>query len=315
MHQLSRTLILIGCASFYGSVSAQSGAIALLTTYNETGFSSRTSAIMAPKLGEYLGRPIEISYQTPTQDAVDAPADGSALFVSTIGNMAMLPSISPTFDIDPLTDLRPVTLLTQAPDVLIVHSGLGIANLNDLIEYSNEHPGELTYSHIAPRSIHRIEFSAILAELGIDATLDESMRGAARAMAGVADGTIDLVITTSPYVAPLVDDGSAVPLAVAHPTRMPLYPGVPTLLERGVTLIPRGSWAGLFVPVGTSDEQVARILDAARFAAGDPEVAEQINALGMEISLSEAPSEFVAFIEAEKARLRDAADAYDIELD
>ena len=315
MRKLFLMFVACGCVPYSGSVVAQGDAITLLTTYNATGFSSRTSSIMAPKLEEYFEKPIEVRFQTGTQVAVDAPADGSTLFVSTIGNMALLPSVSASFDIDPLTDLQPVTMLTLAPDVLIVHSGLGITSLDELIAYSKEHPGTLTYSHIAPRSIHRVEFSAILAELGIDARLDESMRGAVRAMDGVASGAIDLVITTSPYVTPLVEDGSAIPLAVAHPTRMPLYPSVPTLLERGVTSIPHGSWAGLFVPVGTSDEHTARILEAARFAMSDPEVIAQINALGMDVSLNETPAEFVAFIEAENVRLKQAADRYSIVID
>ena len=315
MRKLFLMFAICGFLPYSVSAVAQGDSITLLTTYNATGFSSRTSSIMAPKLEEYFEQPIEIQFQTATQVAVDSPADGSTLFVSTIGNMALLPSISESFEIDPLTDLQPVTLLTQAPDVLIVHSGLGITTLDELITYSKEHPGTLSYSHIAPRSIHRVEFSAILAELGIDATLDESMRGAARAMDGVASGAIDLVITTSPYVTPLVENGSAIPLAVAHPTRMPLYPDVPTLLERGVSLIPHGSWAGLFVPVGTSDENISRILGAARSAMSDPAVVAQINALGMDVALSDSPRAFIAYIEAENVRLKLAAEVYGIVID
>jgi tripartite-type tricarboxylate transporter receptor subunit TctC len=300
------------CLPYSGNVMAQGDAITLLTTYNATGFSSRTSSIMAPKLEEFFQLPVEVEFQTATQVAVDAPADGNTLFVSTIGNMALLPSISPSFGIDPLIDLQPVTLLTQAPDVLIVHSGLGVTTLDELIAYSNEHPGTLSYSHISPRSIHRVEFTAILEELGIDATLDESMRGAAGAMDGVATGAIDLVITTSPYVAPLVEDGSVIPLAVAHPTRMPLYPDVPTLLERGVSLIPHGSWAGLFVPVGTSDENISRIRDAVHFALSDAGVIAEVNALGMEVSLSDSPEAFTAFIESDNVRLKLVAEIYGI---
>jgi tripartite-type tricarboxylate transporter receptor subunit TctC len=315
MRNLILLITLSGLLSFAITSKAQDGTITLLTTYNETGFSSRTSAIMKPKLETYLKKSIEIQYRSPTQLAVDSPGDGSVLFVSTIGNMALLPSISKSFDVDPLRDLRPVTRLTYAPDVLIVHAGLGINTLDELITYSHEHPGTLDYSHIAPRSIHRVEFAALLDELGIDATLNQSTRGATGAMDGVADGTIDLVITTSPYVTPLIDNGSVIPLAVAHPTRMPLYPNVPTLIERGITSIPHGSWAGLFVPASTSDNNVAQIFAAVKNAMDEPVVKAQINALGMEISLNETPAEFVTDIEAEMDRLKQAAERYGITLD
>lgn len=306
----------ISMMSFWAANAiAQSGPITFLTTYQEVGSSSRTASIMTPKLEEYFGRSIELVYGAGARAALDVPGDGNTIFISTIGNMALLPAISPTFDLDPLTELRPVTLLTATPDVLIVNSELGVNTLDELISYSKMHPGELTYSHIAPRSIHRVEFSAVLHELGIDATLDESIRGSAPAMSAVAEGAIDLVITTSPYVAPLVDSGSAVALVVAHPTRIPLLPGVPTMLERGITSVPHGSWAGLFVPARTSDADLANVFAAMEYAMSDDSVVQQINDLGMEVSLSDSPAAFEAYIEAEGERLRAAAEKYQIIVD
>lgn len=116
-------------------------------------------------------------------------------------------------------------------------------------------------------------------------------------------------------MAPLVKDGSAIPLAVAHPTRMPQYPDVPTLLERGVSSVPHGSWVGVFVPAGTSDDHVACFIAAVRFAMDDPSVVAQINELGMEVSLNESPEEFVAFIEAENVRLGQAVERHGLEFD
>jgi tripartite-type tricarboxylate transporter receptor subunit TctC len=309
--------LIIACLvlSHSGASLAQNNSITILTTYNANGFASRTLQIMEPALEDYFNQPVEIQYGVGTELAMSAPGDGATLYVSTIGNMALLPSISASFGIDPLTDLQPVTLLVAAPDVLVAHSGLGISTLDELITYSQEHPGELSYSHIAPRSIHRVEFAALLDELGIDAQLDESMRGAARAMEGVANGAIDLVITTSPYVTPLVESGSVVPLAVAHSTRMPFYPEVPTLIERGVSAVPHGSWAGVFVPATTSQEDVSRILGAVRYAIDDPSVVSQINELGMDASLSESPEAFVGFIKTEMIRLQKAAEEYRIKID
>ena len=72
-------------------------------------------------------------------------------------------------------------------------------------------------------------------------------------MAAIADGTVDLVITTSPYVSPLIESGAAVPLVVAHPQRIPLLPDVPTMLERGIDGMPSGSWGGLLAPAGAAE--------------------------------------------------------------
>ncbi|MGI9257318.1 MAG: Bug family tripartite tricarboxylate transporter substrate binding protein [Gammaproteobacteria bacterium] len=308
-------LLLLGTGFMLERAAAQDDELTILTTYNATGFVSRALQIMEPRLEEYFEQPVEIEFGASTDVALAAPNDGSTFYVSTVGNMALLPAVSPSFSFNPLTDMRPVTSLVLAPDVLIVNSGLGIQSLDELVAYSNENPGALNYSPIAPRSIHRIEFAALLAELDIDAELNSTARGAARSMEGVSDGSVDLVITTSPYVGPVVEDGSTVPLAVAHPTRMHSYPDAPTLLERGVDSVPHGSWAGAFVPLGTSDDAIERIVAAIRFAMDDTRVIAEINALGMDIMLDDSPAEFAEFIRAEQARLNDAADLYGITMD
>ena len=134
-------------------------------------------------------------------------------------------------------------------------------------------------------------------------------------MAGIEEGTVDLVITTSPYVSPLIQSGAAVPLVIAHPTRIPLLPGVPTMLESGVSGMPSGSWGALFAPAGSSDAFVDEIFAAAQHAMKDPEVIAAINELGMEVWPSESPAEFVAFIESEMERLGEAADRYGMQVE
>ena len=314
MHRLIPTVAL-GLVGYTGLATAQTESIVILTTYPATGSSSTATRIIAPQLQEYLGREIEIDYGVGLQAGVDAPADERTVFVSTIGNMAMLPAILDSFGVDPLDDLRPVTRITAVPDVLIAHAGLGIDTLDELLDYARAHPGELTYSHIAPRSIHRLEFAALLDGLGLDVTLDESVRGSAAAMAAVADGGVDLVITTSPYVSPLIQSGAAVPLVVVHPERIPMLPEVPTMLELGIDGMPSGSWGGFFAPVDSSDEFVQLIFEAARFAMSDPDVMQGINDHGMEVWPSESPEAFEQFIRDEMTRLGDAAERYGMQVE
>ena len=314
MNKLSAlwTCIFLG---FTGIGSAQTDPLVILTTYPATGSSSRATTILAPKLEEFLARDIQIKYDVGARGGAEAPANEQTIFVSTIGNMALLPAISESFGIDPLIDLRPVTRLTAVPDVLIARSGLSIGNLGELLDYTRRHPDALSYSYISPRSIHRVEFAALLNTLGINVRLDPSVRGSAAAMAAITDGTVDLTITTSPYVSPVIESGAAIPLVIAHPSRIPLFPGVPTMLEWEITDMPSGSWGGLFAPAGSSDEFVTEIFNAAQFAMQDPAVIQAINGLSMEVWPSESPQEFSKFIEEEMTRLGQVADKFGMQVD
>ena len=72
---------------------------------------------------------------------------------------------------------------------------------------------------------------------------------------------------------------------------------------------------GLFVPAGTSDQDLAEVFAAVEFAMADPSVIAQINDLGMEISLSDSPQAYADYLEAEGVRLRNAAEEYQIDLE
>ncbi len=300
--------ILLACS---GLVAAQDSPLVFLTSHAAAGSSGKAASIITPRMEEYLNRPIELRHNQGASAGIGVPADGNTILMSTIGIMALHPVIDPNNDMDPLTDLRPVTRATATPDLLIVRSGLGINSLDELQAYSDENPGVLSYHYIAPMSIHRLEFAAILREFDIEATPDESLSfGPVQAIEAINGGTLDLLVATSPYMTPLIESGSAVALAVIHPTRMPLFPDVPTLLELGVTTMSTGSWAGIFAPAGTSAQDLKQIFEAVKFAMDDPSVIQQINDLGMEVGINESPAAFSAYIQAETDRLQTAVDKY-----
>jgi tripartite-type tricarboxylate transporter receptor subunit TctC len=292
--------------------------IHIISSFGEAGSSAKTIRILAPKIEAHFQRPVEIHYNEGGKGgdigarmAANAPADQTTLFVGTVGNIALLPNVLSSYEINPAEDFRAVTHLTATPDVLIANSGLGVSTLDELVAYAMEKGEPLSYSHIAPLSIHRMEFVEILNELGIEAINDESIRGSARAMEAVANGSIDLAMTTAPYVAPMVADGSVVPLAVAHETRLPVYPDVPTMVESGIA-IEHGSWSGAFVPAAASAEEAQQMFEALETALNDAEVIAQLAELGMIAAPSASPEAFANYITEETARLGALAEAHNI---
>ena len=295
-----------------GAEAAQDEPMVFLTSHSAAGSSGVTAGIMAPRLEEYLGRPIEFKYSQGSSAAVGDPPDGNTMLVTTIGLMALHPVWIPDYELNPLTDLRPVTRLAVTPDILIVRSGLGVDTIDELVAYAANAEQPLSYYPIAPFSIHRVELAAIFNEFGIDnVALASSMgRGPVQALAAIEAGTLDVLAVTSPYVVPLLEKGAAKALVVIHRERTPVAPDVPTLQELGITTMPYGSWSAVFVPAGTSDEDTNLVFEAIKFAVSDPDVEKQINDLGMEVDLNESSEEFVSFLKSESKRLSVAVDKY-----
>lgn len=304
-------------ASWVGLCQAQSQPMVFLTSHAQTGSSATTAAIMQEKLEEYLGRSLEYRFEQGTYAGVGVDPDGNTMIMSVGGVMTLMPALDEDYDLDPFTDLRPLTRVTITPDLFIVRSSLGVDTLEELVDYAANSEEPLSYFHIAPQSIHRIEMETIFNEFGLEnVELDASFgRGPILALEAIKDGSLDMMSLTSPHVVPLLESGQAKVLAVFNPRRSNIAPDAPTLVELGVTTMEYGSWGGIFVPAGTSDEDANLVFNAVKFALQDPEVVQQITALGLEIRPSDSPQEFEGFLRTETDRLQTAVDKYEISLD
>ena len=293
---------------------AQDKPMTFLTSHAETGSSGTTAKLMQEKLEEALQRPLEYKFAQGNLAGVGVEPDGNTMLMSVSGTMTLMPALIEDYELDPFTDLRPVTRVTITPDLFIARADLEADSIEELVELAANADKPLSYFHIAPQSIHRVEMESIFHEFGIDnVELGTSYgRGPAAALEAIKAGTLDMMSLTSPHVVPLLENGEAKVLAVFNPRRSPLAPDAPTLHELGITTMEYGSWAGIYVPAGTSDEDVERVFNAVKFTLEDPETVAKINGIGLEIGLSESPEEFVEFIKSETARFQTAVDKYQI---
>jgi tripartite-type tricarboxylate transporter receptor subunit TctC len=90
-------------------------------------------------------------------------------------------------------------------------------------------------------------------------------------------------------------------LATTGPTRAPVLPDIPTMVESGFPGYEVRSWFGLFAPKGTPQPIVERLSVETREALRDPTVRDRLAGNGFEPTGS-APAEFAAFVQGELAR-------------
>ena len=95
-------------------------------------------------------------------------------------------------------------------------------------------------------------------------------------------GQIDLSFNP-PDQLPLMRAGSIKAYAVTGNSRMALAPDIPTFRELGLPSISFSEWFGLFVPMGTSRDVIAKLNAAAVEALADPTIQSRLVELGLEI--------------------------------
>jgi tripartite-type tricarboxylate transporter receptor subunit TctC len=82
---------------------------------------------------------------------------------------------------------------------------------------------------------------------------------------------------------------------------MSAAPDLPTLSESGLAGFDVTSWYGIVAPAGTSPEIIARLQSEIANALREPEVRNQLTALGAE-PIANTPAEFAAMIKSETAK-------------
>src|SRR5437899_7642141 len=102
--------------------------------------------ILAPKLGEALGREVEIVNifgAEGIEAGAKAAPDGETLTYGSAGTLALLPHIDKSIRFDSFNDFMPVSLYAINPTLLAVYPTLPAADVKELIALMKAKPHQL----------------------------------------------------------------------------------------------------------------------------------------------------------------------------
>jgi tripartite-type tricarboxylate transporter receptor subunit TctC len=214
-------------------------------------------------------------------DAVaKAEPDGyTLLFVSSAG-LTINPVVFAKLPLDPMRDLKPVTITTSNPFVLLVNSSVPAKSVQELVAYLKANPGKL--NHASNSASTMLVSELFKARAGVDYT-DINFRGGGPAIISTEAGDTQLCfVDLASATAALSSDRVRV-LAVTTADRYNLRPDLPTLAEGGVAGYSAAAWGVVLAPARTPAEIIARINNAFREALKSPQLIERIHAVGNEV--------------------------------
>ena len=228
------------------------------------------------------------------------PPDGYTAVVGSISNMVMNPWLYKTLPYDPIKDFVPVGLAISYSYTLIGRKGLPFSDLKGLIQYAKDNPGKLTYASVGNGTGQHVLAAALWNKAGVD-VVHVPYKGAQAAYTDIIGGRVDLFFDLSPTAKPHIDAGSVIAYATSGATRNPNIPGVPTILETGVSNVELESWFGLFVPAKTPPEILAKWQEAMQKVANMPEVKERFEKAGGK-PISPTPAEVRTMVQSDYNR-------------
>ena len=235
-----------------------------------------------------------------TELGAKAAAEGYTLFMGQTQNLVIVPQLYRKLPYDTLRDFAPVTFLGYAPLILIVHPGVPVKSVKELIELAKSKPGQLKFPSSGSGGSTHLAGELFKSMAGVD-MVHVPYQGGAAPLLAMMNGQVDLGFDSIVQALPHVKSGRLRVLAISSAKRSSTAPEIPTVSEAGVPGVEVAPWFGVVAPVGTPrgiilklNKEINRIIEAV-------DVRERLATLGVEVA-GTTPEQFSAHLSAETAK-------------
>lgn len=211
--------------------------------------------------------------------AKSAP-DGLTLLI-VANTLVILPHLDKAATYDPFRDFQPVAMAVSIPNVLVVHPGAGVKNVQDVVTLARKTPGGLSYASAGSGSPLHLAGELFARATGAPMT-HVPYKGAGPAVTDLMAGQVKVMFAPLGPVMALIRSGKVVPIAVTDPRRSPQLPEVPTVTEAGVGGVEASSWICFVAPAKTPAVIVARLNQEINAALAAADVRERFRSQGLE---------------------------------
>jgi tripartite-type tricarboxylate transporter receptor subunit TctC len=228
-----------------------------------------------------------------------SPPDGYTLLICA-GALWIAPLIQKTL-YDPVQDFAPISMVSSAPNVLVVHPDLPVRSVKALIALAKAKPGALNYGSGGTGTSPQLSAELFKSMAGGLNIVHVPYRGSGPAINDLLGGYIQLMFPNMQAAAPHIRSGKLRALAITTLERSALAPDLPTVAASGLPGFESAQKLGMFAPAKTPAAIVRRLNQETVRILNQPDVKEKFLVTGAEVGTS-TPEQFAANIKSEMAR-------------
>ena len=289
-----------------GAQSYPAKPIRLIVPFPPGGAVDAIGRIIGQQLGKSFAHNVVIDNRGGAAGAIGseiaarAAADGYTLLVGSTSTISINPALNSKLAYNPRRDFVPVSLVGFVPHVLLVNASVPATNVTSFVAFAKAQQKPVTYGSVGTGSPHHLAGEIFKGMTGID-MVHVPYTGSGPALVGLMGGEVQFLSLDMPAALPQLGTGRVKALGIAASKRDPLAPDLPTVAESGLPGFEISGWYGIFAPIKTPKDIVAKLSAEIASLLATPETRGSLSKIGVNV-LGGTPEEFAAYIRREDAK-------------
>jgi tripartite-type tricarboxylate transporter receptor subunit TctC len=278
--------------------------IRFLVGFPPSGTNDIVARLVAQKVSELIGQTVVVENRGGANTAIAtevgarAPADGYTILLNAPGH-ATNPALM-KLNFDSVKDFAFITLIAEAPNLVVVHPSLPARSIKELIAVSKKNHGQINYGSSGTGTTVHLSAELFQHMTGVK-WVHIPYKGGGPAVIELMAGQTQIYFGNLPTVIGYARAGRLRPLAVTSLKRSVAAPEIPTVDESGVPGFNVTAWYGVSVPARTPRTIIDRLVAEFVRAIRSPDLRDKLVAAGADPA-GTTPEQYTAFVQDEIAK-------------
>lgn len=279
--------------------------IRMIVPFAPGGGSDISARTMSEELGRALGTTIVIDNRPGagsvlgTDLATQATPDGYTTLLGNI-SMAFNAALYKKLPYNALRDLAPIALVTEQPNIIVIHPSLAATSLQEFVALAKSQPSTLTYGSAGLGSGTHLAMEMLMMSQNIK-LIHVPYKGTGPAVAALLGNETNAFMSTFASALPHVKANRLRALAVTTKTRAATLPDVPTVEQSGVPGFEYATWYGVLAPAATPKSIIDTLNKAIVGVLSKPEMKERYARQGV-TAVPTTSADFLRLFKSETAK-------------